>query len=949
MPRKKTTGALTNGALRPIALAISLAFCGSAFAEPSMTGQTGLIFMPDARIDPDGTLRSGYSFTDPYRAIWTSLSAMPRFEASFRYTEINGVPGFPDRPDANYGDYKDKAFDFKLIIAEEDRWWPALGIGVQDIGEGTGIFRASYVTAGKQFGDFDFTLGYGTDRIDGAFGGVRYSPAWLPRWSLVAEYDANDYPNDLNSAASGIAQRKKDVVAGLEYRSGWGGVQASYGHDEFGLNAYVAIPLQEKEWIPKLNEPEPYVKVTPRPSLSQWQSDSAHEQRMFSELARQDFKNVGIRSEGDRITVVLTNVRISQMSRAVGRAARTILNLSPVETREIRVVYTVADMPFATYSFIDVKQLERYFNGQIGRTELGDTVLVDYAGPADAEVPRPKEDFLAAIEAERKASSQFFDPLEGDIYSFRTESASLDKFKLSPQFSLFLNDPSGAFRYDLYAQARYDRVLARKTFFTGSLRATLLENVSGVTQPSNSLLPHVRTDVAEYYREDGAKVERLLINRFFNPRERVYARASIGMYEQMFSGGGGQVLYIPERGRWATDLSVDWLRQRDFRGFFGHQDYETVTALAALHYRMPYYGLTTTMRAGRFLAQDNGVRFEIKRRFNSGFEFGAWYTLTDGKDITTPGSPTSPYYDKGIFAVIPLNALLTRDTQMQGRASIEPWTRDVGQMVESPADLYDLVENPLRNKETQDGLVRLGDFEDDPYAPPPPNAIREAANWDAFRYYVSEGTSSVFSGRTVLYGLGAVAVVGLSYAGDDEVDKWGRDHKDDRLNRNLNDAGRITAVGMLGASALAALDRDDPRLSRTAVTSLQAAGIGLGASLGVNYAVGRSKPEAGRGKNDFESGRSGKLTSFPSDLTTVAWATVTPYAQEYDAPWLYGVAALTNIGRIAARRHWLSDTVGASLLGWGVGTLMWELNRERAKDLPRVSVTTDSVYATWEY
>jgi membrane-associated phospholipid phosphatase len=125
--------------------------------------------------------------------------------------------------------------------------------------------------------------------------------------------------------------------------------------------------------------------------------------------------------------------------------------------------------------------------------------------------------------------------------------------------------------------------------------------------------------------------------------------------------------------------------------------------------------------------------------------------------------------------------------------------------------------------------------------------------------------------------------------------------------------------------------------------------VGLGASLGVNYAVGRAKPQSGLGKGDFDPGRGRKLTSFPSDLTTVAWATVTPYAKEYDAPWLYGVAALTNIGRIAERRHWLSDTVGASLLGWGVGSVMWELNRERGKRAPRVTVTPDSVHATWAY
>jgi len=79
-----------------------------AFAEPSLMGQTGLINMPDARIDPDGTWRTGYSYASPYATVWSSLTALPRIEVSTHYTAIRGVPGFPDNPTADYGDYKDK-------------------------------------------------------------------------------------------------------------------------------------------------------------------------------------------------------------------------------------------------------------------------------------------------------------------------------------------------------------------------------------------------------------------------------------------------------------------------------------------------------------------------------------------------------------------------------------------------------------------------------------------------------------------------------------------------------------------------------------------------------------------------------------------------------------------------------------------------------------------------
>src|SRR5437764_1208609 len=88
--------------------------------SPSVTGQGGLISMPDARFAPEGTWRTGYSSLRPYNALWSSVTVFPWFEPSFRFTRIWHVPGF--NPDdnttfgANYGEYKDKTFDAKVRL-----------------------------------------------------------------------------------------------------------------------------------------------------------------------------------------------------------------------------------------------------------------------------------------------------------------------------------------------------------------------------------------------------------------------------------------------------------------------------------------------------------------------------------------------------------------------------------------------------------------------------------------------------------------------------------------------------------------------------------------------------------------------------------------------------------------------------------------------------------------
>ena len=61
---------------------------------------------------------------------------------------------------------------------------------------------------------------------------------------------------------------------------------------------------------------------------------------------------------------------------------------------------------------------------------------------------------------------------------------------------------------------------------------------------------------------------------------------------------------------------------------------------------------------------------------------------------------------------IPLSSMLTRDTQVAPRLSISPWTRDVGQMVVSPGDLYDILEPANNNMHDRDGLQYFGDLDD---------------------------------------------------------------------------------------------------------------------------------------------------------------------------------------------------------------------------------------------
>ncbi len=906
-----------------------------------MSGQTGLISMPDARFAPEGNWRTGFSFLRPYETIWSNIGVFPWFEGSFRFTRIYHVPAFNDERAATYGDYKDKSFDAKLRLLPERNWWPAVAVGMQDIAGGTGLFSAPYGVVSTRLGDLDLTLGFGADRIDGAFGGARW---FVGRdWSLVAEYDAYDYKSDHGAQQSGAAAYKKEAAVGAEYRRPLWGAKAFASHGEVGFNAYVQLPLEQREFVPKSEEPAPYTKINPRPTERLWADDPEHRARLGRALQEQDFREIRLGYENGRLRAALTNTRISSMPRALGRAARTMLSFAPLEVGEIRVTYLQGSLPVATYTFTDVPLLQRYFNGMASREQLAPTVTLEHAAPLERDEAADRKDMLAAF-SEPLPEGIVMQRQGADLVALRGENVLGGTLRVRPGLSVFFNDPSGAFKYEVFGLASYSRPLARQLFFQGEVSLTLLETVSDVTQPSNSELPHVRTDIAEYRRGGDFKLTRLLLNRFYHPEARVYGRLSGGMYEEMYSGVGGQALYLGRGGDWSTDLAVDWLRQRDFEGWFGHQDYRTVTAIASLNYRMAHR-LTATLRGGRFLAKDEGVRVELKRRFASGFEVGAWYTVTNGNDITSPGTPSNPYYDKGIFMVMPLETLLTHDAQAVAGFSLAPWTRDVGQMVVSPGDLARILDRPLVQMHSSDGLERFGDRYDD-YDLPQLGADRRwpdflADDYRGMRHAAAETSwlrSSLLAGGIIL----------ASAALDDSAFRAADKRKDEEWLKDAVRIGDVLPFAAVALSGVFAFDESRPRLSGTGLAAVEASTLALVASTGLKYAVGRARPDSGDGKTDFNPFETDeRWHAFPSRHTSVMWAAVTPYAKEYDMPWLYGVAALTNLARTGSREHWFSDTVAGSLLGYALGNLAWEARRGK-KNGPGVAVGPGNVALVWD-
>jgi membrane-associated phospholipid phosphatase len=920
-------------------------------ATPSLHGQSGYINMPSASVEADGTFSMGYSYGSPYSALWASSTILPFLQVTGRYVSITGIPGFTNASNSygsGYGRYKDKVADAKLKLWDESARLPSIAVGATDL-LGTELFKGQYVVATKNFGsNLEASIGYGRKRPDGLFAGARWKPDNLPRWALVAEYDANDYAKDFRAADTAAGQRSKGPSLGVEYRWGWLGVQATRHRNHSSINAFVSIPFSDKEFVPKVYEPASYTEKEPRarPSIDEWKKDAGHSAALAQALAKQDYKNIRIELKGNSLNLALTNRRISNLGRAVGRATRTALALAPVGIRTIRVTYTKLEQPVATYEFFDLNKLNDYLAMKIDRQAFLQTVLVRYPNREDV-IRADQAGMLAGIKDD--AGLGVLVGQDGDIVQVSSEDRESNRFKVVPKLGFFFNDPSGALRYELTAATNYDKRLGEGLYLNGALGLTVAESISGVTQGSNSLLPHVRTDVADYKRGGRFKLHRLLLNKYATFDERWYARFSGGIYEEMFRGVGSQILYLPKQSHWAADLSVDALQQRDVNGWLGKRDYQTVTALGALHYRLPY-GITATARAGRFLAKDVGVRAEFKRRFRSGIEVGAWYTRTNGKDTTSPGTIASPYNDKGIFLSIPLGSMLAADSQASAGFSIAPWTRDVGQMVASPGDLYALVESPRRDMTTVDGLGNFAERPDEqnhPAVNPPDNTFGNP--WPAMRARLDQSSTALPSPANWVTGTGlaagAVLVAALS---DKKVDRFMKNHAGSRALRGWNNLGNALPYALVGAAG-AAVALGDEQLQNTGLISLQSVAAAAGIAVGAKYIVGRARPTEERGPwSRVGDGQSRSNAAFPSGHATIAFAAVTPFAKAYDAPWLYGLAAAGSMGRVAGRKHWFSDTVGGGLLGYAVGSWLWQAQRDDSKSGLSINPGPREISVTWQ-
>jgi hypothetical protein len=635
------------------------------FINSSNWGGTGLMEIPNARILEDGVVRFSGAIASPYRWINAGMGILPGLEFSGRLTAITNIPALTE----NYGSNKDKAFDIKYQIFPESKELPAVAIGFNDF-HGTGLFTSEYIVMSRQVYPLDLTFGIGSKRFSGGqvkfftnsyslFGGFEFELS--DRFMFMAEYNPIKYEDDVPSARGVPQGAKTPVNVGLRARIIKGidmGVSFQRG-DTLGLSLSVGSLLGD-QILPQEPDPAPLLPVDRR-TFSERDNREVI-QSIYDAAKKAGFDDVAVYTDGKDIICEFQNNKYLSNQKAAGRVLRLMLFNSPQDTKLLTAVVKKGDYPLIKVS-VKPDHMDKYILGDIPEDTFVNKLL-------KVEV---------ASETKQADAGSYLKVADKKDFNFEWE--------IGPDLDIYWNDPSGFWKFSAGIAPYVTFDLWKGASAYARFTVPFYSNISS---PTAEELPNdvVRSDISKY-KKGNYTFDRLMINQILRFSDRWFSRVSLGYFDLMYAGVGGESLYFIGDGRIALGIESDWVKKRVPKKLFELMDVERYTLLGNGYYYYPGLDITFKTQYGRFLAGDVGWKFDVNRRYKTGLILGMFITFTDTDNINQPEF-NDDYNHKGVYMRVPLRMFYTKDSTKTLNYGISPWTRDVGQTITHWKDLYSI-------------------------------------------------------------------------------------------------------------------------------------------------------------------------------------------------------------------------------------------------------------------
>lgn len=647
---------------------------------PNNYGVTGLMSIPTARVLKEDTYRIGVNRVSPYVHYYITLSPLKGLEVNALVTEILGLVAFHSPSESEYGSYKDKAMDIKYQIEKEQKYMPAVAIGLLDPYGQSRRYSSQYLVLSKQIYPFDFTVGLGNGRLGKVplaptgghfssmqmfahprawlkdskfFWGVQFAPS--KTWSLMLEYDPIGYAKDTSDPAqadyfSSHPPRSHYNVGLRLSPAKWVEVDLSYQRgNQFGVN--VSMPFDiGKPMIPIRDHVIEYPYIE--------HSIGSFETKLAECLHQSGFSNIRIKLKGEILFVEAQNDVYFYDPKAIKVISQIISSISK-DVKEINKVYIIlSHNNVPVLEFETTKQnIDDYNNSKLKTWE-----------------------FLYLS----KVHTDIYKNINAPIQYYRQFS-----YEINPSLQNFLNDPSGFFKYRFGLNGILKYYPWRGSTVVTQIDYYPINNISTINQPLS--IP-VRSDFP-FYLEKKLFLDRLLYNQIFKFPHDIYARVAIGLLEIEYAGLDAEIAKPLFNGKLMVGISGNLVKKRSINKPFGlsHESYTInhyYTGFFNIRYNIPNTQMYVDLKTGRFLAGDIGTQIKISK-FINGVEISTWYSFTNTSIFSDQFN--RGYHNFGISVSIPLRLFEGKDTKSVYTYSLEPWTRDVAQDIDHYDELFDYI------------------------------------------------------------------------------------------------------------------------------------------------------------------------------------------------------------------------------------------------------------------
>jgi len=648
-------------------------------------GTAGLIQMPSARMHPGGTIGFTWSHSEPYLRGSIMGNPFDWFEASYQYTDVNNKLYSESSEFSGSQSYKDKSFDAKFRIIKERAYFPQVAVGFTDFG-GSSLFSSEFIVASKMVGNIDFTLGVGwgtmananinnpliklnsgfKSRIRnrsgdtqggeinyatffsgedaGLFGGVEIFLPKLNGTRLKIEYDSTNYKKDGEGYLSVPQDSEINYSFVFPITEGF---QLKLGYIRNNtLNFGFSLSGNYSKKVPGIKKRDPYIE-TPNKEILRTLVNAEKAENLYKSSQKYLLEsNIHMQTAnvvGSQLQVSFAQSKYLSNPIALGRISRILDDISPDVIDRFSLVAVNADRAMFA---IDIPRDD--FNTY--RTMQKTDALLE-----SVKIYKP-------------------DPTIHYSHDWRPR-AQLPKsiWKMSPAIRSQIGGPDGFYFGDISLSIHSETIIKRNLNILAIGSIGLYNNFDKLKLASDSILPHVRTDIVQYLKQSSkSHITRLQMNYFVNPTKSIYAKFSAGIFEPMFAGYGGEILYKPFEQNYGIGVELWQVRQRSYRQLFNFQKYETLTGHINLYYKEPKSRVLLHLKGGRYLAKDSGFTMNVSRQFSSGLNMGVFASLTDiSKAEFGEGS-----FDKGFFFNLPIQVFFDQYSRGQSGFGLRPLTRD---------------------------------------------------------------------------------------------------------------------------------------------------------------------------------------------------------------------------------------------------------------------------------